>query len=222
MNSMSNSYAINIPITNATVVSPKKSDPWCQCFTGCLSAICGLSVIGGILGSAIYFIYYGIKMLWENKDMADFNPCPNSHLWQATLTSFVLLVSSILSGLQNYSKKEDEDKSALTIYCSVCCLITINTGIVIWEYVELFVIPFYDYTNSTNITITNTEYLTNATTNLTNASYLLIETPCQDLTGTNIWAFELFQAGIRTFAVGISVIGIFITGCVVCIVNNKK
>lgn len=213
---MSNSYAINIPITNATVVSPKKTDSGCKCFGGCLSILCGCGVIGGILGSAIYFIYYGIKMLWENKELADFNPCPDSHLWQATLTSFVLLVASILSGLQNYSKKEDEDKSALTIYCSVCCLITINTGIVIWEYVELFVIPFYDYTNSTNITSQTIQ------NNVTNSSYLLIETPCQDLTQTNIWAFELFQAGVRTFVVGISIIGILISCCVVIIVNNRK
>ena len=173
----------------------------CKNSLSCLSCPFNLCMIG----VSIFYAYYGVKMLWENRYMYHFNPCSISHLWQLVLVNVVFAVLGIFGTLKNCcGEKNKEENEANVLACALCLGIFIVVGMVTWELVELYGIPNRDFLNIIDLDF-----------NMTNVN----RTACKELMNTNIWSFEQVTSAIHVAALAVLVIVACIMGCIGCFVG---
>ena len=182
-------------------VNPRSDESSCKNCLSCLS--CPLSLC--MIGVSIFYTYYGIDMLWENRYMYADNPCSISHLWQLVLVNVVFAGLGIFGTLKNCcGEKNKDEKDPNVLICALCLGIFILVGIVTWELVELYGIPNRDFLNITDIDF-----------NMTNVN----TTACKELMNTNIWSFEQVTSAIHLAALAVLVIVACIMGCIGCFVG---
>jgi hypothetical protein len=167
----------------------------CLCFSSLLKIT--------IFGASIYYSYYGIKMLWEYRDLVDNNPCSSSHLWQAVLVIIIFTISGLFKTVRDScqnSENENKKNSASfsEAFCGLCISLIISLGVMIWNMIEVFAIPNSDYLNITDLF------------NSTNI------TACHELKNTAIWKFDWITVMIHIVCLGIIVVSVFIMGCITC------
>lgn len=149
--------------------------------------LCGIGVM-------CYYIYYGIKMLWENQSLAHHNKCTISHLWQAVLVSVILASLGLLGKL--YTKNSKKADNSDNIFCELCLFIIIYLLLIAWNSVEVFVIP---YTEAFNIT--------------ENYNLTYNKTACRELVDTAIWKFEWVTVILQIVVVSLLIIGLLGLSC---------
>ena len=124
---------------------------------------------------------------------------------QLVLVNVVFAVLGIFGTLKNCgAEKNNEEKEPTVLMCSACLSIIILGSIVIWEFIELYVIPNQDLLNITDIDF-----------NMTNID----STACKELMDTNIWSFEQVTSAIHVAGLAVLVIVVCILGCIGCFVS---